>query len=130
MHLASCRCGALTASCTGDPVRVSVCHCLECQRRSGSAFAAQVRFPEETVTLAGPAASYDHAGGSGRVATFLFCPTCGATIAWRNEGMEALVALPLGAFADPSFPAPNYSVYEARKHPWVEIVGGGIEHFD
>ena len=130
MHIAQCRCGSLTATCTGDPVRVSVCHCLECQRRSGSAFAAQVRFPETAVTIAGPATLYRHHGDSGRSAAFHFCPTCGATIAYRNEGLEELVAIPLGAFADPSFPPPDYSVYEARKHPWVAIVGEHIDHFD
>ncbi len=130
MHTASCRCGALTAECSGDPVRISVCHCLECQRRSGSVFAAQARFPEAAVTLTGPTVTYRHAGGSGKVATFLFCPTCGATLAWRNEGMEGTIAIPTGAFADPSFPAPNYSVYEGRKHPWVEITAEGVEHFD
>ena len=46
---ASCRCGQLTATATGEPVRISVCHCLVCQRRSGSAFAAQVRFPASQV---------------------------------------------------------------------------------
>ena len=52
-HTASCRCGQLPATVTGEPVRVSVCHCLDCQRRSGSAFAAQARFPAETVTIEG-----------------------------------------------------------------------------
>jgi len=133
MHIAQCRCGSLTATCAGDPVRVSVCHCLECQRRSGSAFAAQVRFPETAVTIAGPATLYRHRGDSGRTASFHFCPTCGATIAYRNDEIEelkGLVAIPLGAFADPTFPEPVYSVYEARKHPWVSIVGERTEHYD
>ena len=41
---ASCTCGQLHLETTGEPVRVSVCHCLDCQRRTGSAFAAQARF--------------------------------------------------------------------------------------
>ena len=52
-HTASCRCGQLRATATGEPVRVSVCHCLNCKRRSGSAFAAQVRFPADRVTISG-----------------------------------------------------------------------------
>ncbi|MGR3757040.1 MAG: GFA family protein [Tranquillimonas sp.] len=28
---ATCRCGQLTATCRGEPVRIAVCHCLECQ---------------------------------------------------------------------------------------------------
>lgn len=133
MHRATCRCGSLTADCAGDPVRVSVCHCLECQRRSGSAFAAQARFPEAAVTVSGPASVYRRTGDSGTTGVFHFCPTCGATIAFTNEGregLEGLVAIPLGAFADPAFPPPAFSVYEGRKHPWLAIVGDGIAHYD
>ena len=56
---ASCRCGRLSATCTGDPVRISVCHCLDCQRRSGSSFAAQARFPVHQVTIVGESATLD-----------------------------------------------------------------------
>ena len=52
---ASCTCGQLTAVATVDPVRVSVCHCLACQKRSGSAFAAQARWPNDQVTVTGEA---------------------------------------------------------------------------
>ena len=38
-RLASCSCGQLTAQASGDPVRNSICHCLACQRRTGSPFA-------------------------------------------------------------------------------------------
>ena len=39
------------------------------------------------------------------------------------------IAIPIGAFADPTFPAPRVSVYEARRHSWV-TVPDGVEHFD
>ena len=42
---ASCSCGQLTATTTEDPIRVGICHCLACQRRTGSVFGAQARFP-------------------------------------------------------------------------------------
>jgi hypothetical protein len=32
-----------------------------------------------------------------------------------------LVAVPIGAFADPAFPQPRVSVYESRRHPWVHV---------
>lgn len=130
MRIAECRCGSLTASCVGDPVRISVCHCLECKRRSGSAFAAQARFREQDVTISGTATAYAWRGESGRLATFYFCPTCGASIAYRAEAQEGLVAIPIGAFADPAFPPPVYSVFEERKHSWVAIIGETVEHFD
>lgn len=125
---AQCRCGNLRASATGEPVRVSVCHCLECQQRTGSAFSAQARWPDEQVTITGDSTSFDYVGESGKSATFRFCPACGSTIAYVIEALPGLVAIPLGAFADPTFPDPNFSVYESRKHRWVTITGDGIEH--
>ena len=126
---AACRCGQLTVACTGEPVRVSVCHCLDCQRRSGSAFSAQARWPAGDVTVVGDSVAYQHRGDSGRLATFSFCPHCASTVAYRNEAMPDLVAVPLGAFADPTFPPPRFSVYEDRRHPWVAVTGEGVEHF-
>lgn len=123
---ASCICGQLSAKVTGEPVRVSVCHCLNCKRRSGSAFAVQARFPAERVEMTGEARTFDLTGDSGTTATFSFCPACGGTVAFVNRGypgLEALIAIPVGAFAEVDFPAPGVEVYEQRKCPWVEVVG-------
>jgi hypothetical protein len=110
---------------------MSVCHCLDCRRRSGSAFAAQLRFASDGVAIHGPARTYAATGDQGSTATFLFCPTCGATIAYELDAMPGLTAIPYGAFLDASgLPPPVYSVYESRKPEWVEIVGDGIEHID
>ena len=127
---AACRCGQLQAVCTGEPVRVSVCHCLDCQRRSGSAFAAQVRWPVAAVTISGAWRAWTHAREDARSVEFRFCPDCGGTIAYLAQAEPALIAVPLGAFADPTLPPPAYSVYETRRHPWVAVQGAGIEHYD
>ena len=127
MRIATCRCGQLQARCHGDPVRVSVCHCLDCQKRSGSAFAAQARWPDDRVELTGGYSEWAQAGDSGELATFRFCGTCGATLAYSNEGMPDVIAIAVGAFADPGFPPPQFSVYENRKHDWVGVLGDDIE---
>ena len=130
-HTASCRCGQLKATVTGDPVRVSVCHCLNCKKRSGSAFAAQARWPEEQVTIEGQSTPWVIVADSGNRATFHFCPDCGSDVHYEINGkFDGLVAIPLGAFDDPYFATPNYSVWEKRKHEWVEIVGDSVEHLD
>lgn len=124
---ASCSCGRLTATVTGDPVRISVCHCLACQRRTGSVFAAQARFPRANVQLSGTGHEFTRPGDEGPGATFTFCPDCGATVWYRLIGMDDFITIPVGAFADPAFPTPRVSVYEARMHPWV-VMPGDIEH--
>ena len=127
---ATCRCGQLSATCTGEPVRVSVCHCYDCQKRSGSAFAFQARFPADAVTVSGEHKTYEHVGDSGKSASFHFCPTCGSTLWYHARPHHDLFAIPTGAFADQDFPEPIYSVFEECKHPWVTIAGDGIEHYD
>jgi hypothetical protein len=129
-RIATCRCGQFRAECTGEPVRVSVCHCLECQKRSGSAFAVQARWPEDQVEISGRFKEWSYVGETGNHATFRFCPKCGSTVAYVIDRMPGLVAIAVGAFSDPGFPTPIYSVFEARKHDWVAITAEGIEHFD
>ena len=130
-HTASCRCGKLKAAVTGDPVRVSVCHCLDCQKRTGSAFSAQARWPEEQVAIEGASKTWAHHADSGNRITHHFCADCGSTVHYRIEGkFDGLVAIPLGAFDDPYFLSPKFSVWEERKHEWVEILGDSVEHSD
>jgi hypothetical protein len=53
--------------------------------------------------------------------TFHFCPDCGATVYYNGAGDAELIAIPVGAFADPGFPPPTVSVWESRKHGWVAM---------
>ncbi len=128
IRIASCRCGQLNAECRGEPLRVSVCHCLDCQKRTGSAFAAQARWPENQITITGETKIWERIADSGHRATYRFCPHCGSTVAYVIEGWPGVVAVPLGAFADPTFPPPRFSVYEHRKHAWIEILGDHVDH--
>ena len=118
-RLASCSCGQLTARVFVEPVRISICHCLACQRRTGSVFGEQARFRREDVSLSGESSEYIRVGDEGSGAKFHFCPRCGSTVYYEPGGLEEFVTIPVGAFADPSFPPPSVSVYEARMHGWV-----------
>ena len=123
-RVASCSCGQLQARVSGEPVRVSVCHCLACQRRTGSVFGAQARFPREAVTVVGASAEYVRIGDEGTKATFRFCPSCGATVYYTLKGLPEAIAIPGGAFADPAFAPPTFSGYEERMHSWVSMPSG------
>ena len=126
-RIASCSCGQLTAVVTDEPIRVGVCHCLACQRRTGSVFGAQARFRKESVEIRGQSTQYVRIGDEGSKATFSFCPACGATVYYQTEGNEEGIAIPVGVFAEPGFPEPTVSVYEERKHVWVTMPEN-IEH--
>jgi hypothetical protein len=106
-----------------------MCHCLACQRRTGSAFGVQARFHRDQIRAAGQAAAFVRVGDSGGRATFRFCPTCGAAVYREFDDQPDVVAVAVGAFADPSFPPP-FSVYEARRHPWAAMPDLDAEHLD
>jgi hypothetical protein len=77
---AACSCGQLHLTTEGDPIRISMCHCLACQRRTGSAFGIQARFTSDRVQIAGRYSDYVRISDDGEEATFHFCPDCGATV--------------------------------------------------
>jgi hypothetical protein len=128
---AACSCGQLKAACEGEPVRLSMCHCLECQKRTGSIFGVQARWPRGQVKLEGKFAKFRRTGDSGKWVAFYFCPACGSTLYWMYDDMPDVVAVAVGNFADPKFPPPKISVYEERKHPWFRWAEGmQVEHLD
>jgi hypothetical protein len=118
---AACSCGQLRVTAEGEPIRISVCHCLACQRRTGSAFGVQARFPSDRVQVTGRFTEYVRISDEGEERTFRFCPGCGATVFYTLRSVPDAIAIPVGAFADPSFPPPWVSVWEGRRHPWVSL---------
>jgi hypothetical protein len=106
-----------------------MCHCLACQRRTGSAFGMQARWPKEQVDIIGRYTEYVRVSDAGEERTFRFCPDCGATVFWTTEGWTDTIAVAIGAFADPSFRQPTVSVWESRRYPWL-LLPERIEHQD
>ena len=130
---AACSCGQLQVTVRGDPIRVAMCHCLECQRRTGSIFGVQAFYLREQVRLAkGIAKRYARRADSGRTVTFNFCPECGGTVFFGNpSNAPELIAVAVGMFADPDFEKPRHSVWEKRQHPWTTAIAEQqIEHSD
>src|SRR5689334_13113056 len=119
---ASCSCGQLRIQVHGEP-RAGICHCLACQRRTGSVFSALARFPAPFEVF-GSATEYLRVGDQGARFIFRFCPICGTTVFHTEEGVSDSVSVAVGAFADPTFPAPRVSVYDSRRHPWVQLPPG------
>ena len=119
---AECSCGQLSATCSGEPVRIAVCHCLACKRKTGSAFGFGAWFRKHDVLTEGRAAEFVRVGDDGGHVTNSFCPNCGTTVFWSIDTIPDAVAVSAGSFADLSFPPPFVSVYhESRRFPWVEI---------
>ena len=125
---ASCNCGQLSVTYDGpDPERISMCQCYECQKRTGSVFSVQARLPMEHATIEGQSSTaafprdepvtYRSCDSGG--ATYHFCPECGSTVYWDISVAPDVIGVAVGAFADPTFPPPVISGFEAYGHPWA-----------
>ena len=78
---ASCQCGSLTATIAdGAEATTVVCHCIDCQKRSGSPFGAMAYYPDDAVSIGGEAREYSRPTDSGKTYTTGFCSTCGSTL--------------------------------------------------
>ena len=107
--------------CSGAPLSVSLCHCLECQKRTGSTFGIAAFFDRDRVSVEGESAIFERASDSGYQVVHHFCPRCGSTVFWYPMRKPDVVAIAVGAFADPQFPAPSKAVYHEHRHPWMTI---------
>lgn len=120
---ASCSCGQLRIEVAAEPNGVGICHCLACQRRTGSVFAPVAGFPLP-YTVSGHPTTYVRTGDAGCAFVYHFCPVCGTTVFHTEDDVADEVFVAVGAFADPGFPAPQISVYDCRRHPWVQLPPG------
>lgn len=119
--VATCACGQLSATCSGEPVSVSLCSCLACQKRTGSAFGIAAFFDRENVAPRGEAARFSRQSDAGHAVVFHFCPACGTSVYWEPARKPGSIAVAVGCFADPDFPAPEQFVFDEHAHPWLAL---------
>ena len=121
-----CVCGAIRFTATCEPLRVTICHCTWCQRRTGTAFGTEVVYNADQVRLTGSPARYRHVSDeSGRWLDVEFCPTCGSNLGFTLETAPGLRTLPAGSFDDPSWiSADRYKtrhVFLRSRREWSEL---------
>ncbi|MDB1126030.1 GFA family protein [Vibrio algarum] len=121
IRTASCSCNLVTIRCKGDPIRTSICHCFECQKRTGSVFGVQARYLAENTIIDGDVISYSRIADSGNQVTYDFCPRCGTTMRLRLTSAPEAIIIPLGLFKEQDFSTPTFSVYEERKRGWIKF---------
>jgi len=122
-----CICGAIRFRATGEPLRVTICHCTWCQRRTGTAFGTEVVFNADQVELSGEEIGrYRHVSDeSSRWLDVEFCRRCGGNLGFTLEAAPGLRTLPAGAFDDPTWiRAERYRtrhVYLRSRREWSDL---------
>ena len=129
MRSASCSCGALRADIADTAPVVVACHCLDCQRRTGSPFGVVAYYPAGAVTIKGQSREFARPAASGGKFRSCFCPDCGSSVFFKTDKHPDSVGIAVGAFADPEFPAPIRSVWERSMHRWAAITSAA-QHFE
>ncbi len=111
-----CLCGKLRVTAQGKPLRVGICHCLDCRKHHGALFHASAIFDRGAVTVTGEAGQF-----RGRH----FCPACGSPV-FSVTGEE--IEVHLGTLDAPDQFRPSYELWTIRREGWLPEFAG-MQHF-
>ncbi|MDR7267523.1 hypothetical protein J2X20_000152 [Pelomonas saccharophila] len=113
-----CLCGRVKLAAQGEPLRVGICHCMDCRGESGSAF---------TFYAVWPAGQFEHSGDTAEFRDQRFCPHCGSRL-FSLDDEEAEIKL--GVLSQAPTPlVPSYELWVKRREPWLQAVPGA-KQFD
>ncbi len=119
--IATCQCGQLKVRTPGPTQAVVACHCIDCQRRTGSPFGVAAYYPDNEVTVEGAAKRYVRKTALGGDFENFFCPECGSTVYFKGSKNAGVTGVAIGAIVDAHAMAPIRSVWEQSMHAWVSI---------
>ncbi len=120
-HIATCQCGQLSLTGSGEPDFVIACNCLACQKRTGAVFGAGAYYRRDQVSISGEAKTYQRTAETSRNLVNHFCADCGTTVYWSLEMRPDHLGVAIGCFSDPSFAGPVRAIWTENKHHWVEF---------
>jgi hypothetical protein len=116
-----CSCGAVRYRLASDPMFVHCCHCLSCQRQTGSAFVINLLLEADRVELlADEPQPVDVPRDDGTVQTIFRCPACEVAV-FSNYVWPAVRFVRAGTLDDPSTVEPDVHIYTRSKVPWVVL---------
>jgi hypothetical protein len=117
-----CACGAVRYRLASAPMIVHCCHCLDCQRQTGSAFVLNALIEADRVTLiSGDPQPVGVPTDSGKPHQIFRCPRCQTAIWSVYGGRMALRFIRVGTLDRPDCLSPDVHIYTRSKQPWVSL---------
>ena len=117
-----CACGAVRYRLVSQPMFVHCCHCLDCQRQTGSAFVLNALIEADRVTLSsGAPEPVGVPTDSGKPHDIWRCPQCRSAVWSVYGGLAALRFVRVGTLDDPSALSPDVHIYTRSKVPWIVL---------
>ena len=114
----SCKCGNITLAIAHKPAMMLQCHCLDCQKSSGTGHTSSAYFNEADVTIYGNAKGYTVTADNGNAMTRYFCGECGSRLYGCNSGRPGLISVQVGCLDDHSWFTPQAVFYSSKRHDW------------
>jgi hypothetical protein len=119
LHAGGCACGAIRYEVSAEPLFALNCHCRDCQRETGSAFAPVMGVAKSAFAVTrGTPRTASVVGGSGNPVLRAFCGDCGSPLYGLPEVRPDLVTVRAGSLDDPSVFRPTRNIFTARAQPW------------
>ena len=120
-----CACGEVRYRLASEPIFTHCCHCLDCQRQTGSGFAVNAIIETDRVEiLSGTPEAIRVPTDSGYPHDIYRCPTC-KTAVWSDYAMGYVLFVRVGTLDDPSRITPDVHIYTRSKLPWGRTAGRG-----
>jgi hypothetical protein len=123
-----CLCGKVRYSADAEPAFVGVCHCRNCQKGTGTAFAVVVALPKPMLTVQGTLTTFTGRGDSGKATYRRFCPECGSPLIDEAEAMPGVTMIFAGTLDDASWVTPASEIFCDSAQSWVNL-GGERQRF-
>ena len=120
----ACLCGAIRYRLEGPVTRINHCHCSQCKRQTGAAFATWVTLPARQAAFDGAPVAYFR---SSEIAERGFCPTCGSALTWRRIGGD-MIDLSAGTLDDPDAISPQDHYWAKDAVDWLHMQDGLPRH--
>ena len=113
-----CLCGKVRYQVTTPPKSISVCHCRNCRKQSGSHRSLNWLVPKEALVIEGELSTFNDTGDSGKPVLRQFCGNCGSPIRTLAELLPGLAVLKAGTLDATPDELPNYALYAINAAPW------------
>ena len=110
-----CLCKSIRYEIQGEPFRIANCHCDDCRKATGSAYATNLFFKEEQITiLKGNPKKFQHLADSSNTMTKEFCENCGSQVFGSGSLRPGIKNVKVGSIDDASFVKPSVNLYTAH----------------
>jgi len=119
-----CLCGAVRYELDGEPIFSGHCHCVDCQKVTGTGHVSVVALPADAVKVTGQVTAFAVMAESGQPYTRHFCPICGSLIYGEPASMPGVRTVTAGTLDDTAAFEPQMVIYTRSRPTWDKIDSG------